>query len=476
VQVQEHDSGCVLRVPFPAKALSASKALTPVFRRLQIQGWGSIDELAPLVPGLSARSLKRFLYELEKRGFVSVGGSDLPDPVPSVCVIIPVRNRPKELRDCLNSLAKLDFPSEKLQIMVIDDASDDPAAAAAMKYPVSLHRMPQRRGASACRNWGAKRSDADIIAFLDSDCAAAPDWIKELLPAFCDLGAAAAGGLVDSMYESTALDRYEKVKSSLLVGLHSTDSNLAGRFFYVPSCNLAVLRETFLEVGGFNEDMEVGEDVDLCWRLIDGGHKIEYRPSAKVLHRHRNRLGPFCVRRFEYGTSEPMLQARHPSRRKEFVIRLMTLAFWCLGAAAIAAGSWAVGVGALATAALDAVFRSAKCRRAAAAVPFGWIAAAVFRSYLAFFYHCCAFVSRYYLIWAAVFCVLAPWAASALFACHLVAGVSEFFVKRPRVNLFAFLALFTLEQLSYQAGVWYGCVRRFFFAPVLPRISMSGPR
>jgi hypothetical protein len=97
---------------------------------------------------------------------------------------------------------------------------------------------------------------------------------------------------------------------------------------------------------------------------------------------------------------------------------------------------------------------------------------AVLRSYLAFLFHMCSFVSRYYLLPILPFSSLFPEVGMALMGAHLLNGMGEYMIKRPDLNPFSFFLLFTLEQLSYQAGVWWECTKRKFFAPVNPRLSI----
>jgi len=56
---------------------------------------------------------------------------------------------------------------------------------------------------------------------------------------------------------------------------------------------------------------------------------------------------------------------------------------------------------------------------------------------------------------------------------HFLTGLMEFFIKKPRLNIPLFLFYFSLEQLSYQLGVWWGCFKRNFFGPVNPQIVMK---
>ena len=96
--------------------------------------------------------------------------------------------------------------------------------------------------------------------------------------------------------------------------------------------------------------------------------------------------------------------------------------------------------------------------------------AAVLRSYLAFLCQISAFVSRYYLLWCPLIFVVSPVAGAIVLGMHLLTGTVDFCVKRADLHLPVFLWYHTLEQLSYQAGVWWGCLRGLCFNPVIPRV------
>lgn len=472
VTVMELAHHCVLLMSYPLKAIRLSSEMSPFFRRLAENGEATLEELAAVTPRNGIGAIEDFLNRLEKKGWiVSCGSVPLP-ALPEISIVIPVRNRPQEIRECLTSLMRLDYPEEKREIIVVDDASEDDTPHVIESFPVTVHRMRERRGASACRNWGAQHANGAILCFLDSDCLAHPDWLNELMPVFKRSNVGAAGGLVDSHDDKTPLDRYEKVKSALHMGSHCTDSSTGNRFFYLPSCNLAVRRDVFLQVGGFDEKLEVGEDVDLCWRIIDTGRIVEYRPSSKVSHKHRNSIWPFCTRRFDYGTSEPLLQSLHPDRIKTFMLWPKALIFWFLSIGAVLTGAWAVILMAVAWIVTDALIRRRQVARLGVALSPLLAVAAVLRSNLSFLYHCGSFVSRYYLVGATVLTPVFPWLGVIVWSLHMGAGTVEFLSRKPRLNLFAFLGLFTLEQISYQSGVWYGCFRERFFSPLIPRMAV----
>ena len=468
----QEGNGCLqLLLAFPLKTITLHRSWIVVLERLSSDTFVPLDKLAPLIHGANSDEVELFLNDLFRKGFLEQQGfSTLPDH-PFVSVIIPVRNRPLEIEACLRSLSEVVYPPGKLEIIVVDDASTDQTLERVSRFPVQLIRLNENRQASYCRNLAARKAGGDILAFIDSDCLAEPLWLQELIPAFKDPSLGALGGMVDSYFVESALDRYEQVKSSLIVSFRAKRSLEMEKFFYVPSCNLLARRDLFLKLGGFKEELSVGEDVDFCWRLQDAGHQVEFRPAGRVYHRHRNRLRHFCTRRFDYGTSEPLLQQLHPERRKQMVLPPGASLFWVMVVLAITFRFFPFLILCGITVLFDAMSKLFRVKGKGAAIRFPTVFMAVIRSYFAFFYHFCAFVSRYYLFWAIVVMLLFQPAFIIITGMHLLAGVVEYFIKKPRLNPVSFLFYFSLEQLSYQSGVWWGCLKKLSFSAVNPRLA-----
>jgi mycofactocin system glycosyltransferase len=470
VQYFQTNGSPILVLNFPLKLIVLHPSWRPIFESLVIGNGMTFQKILSGVKHADPIEIEIFLNSLVRKGFLEHEGFPQLSNYPFVSVIIPVRNRPEEIASCLQSLSRLDYPMEKIEVIVIDDASDDNTPDVVSTFPVHLITLKGHRQASFCRNLAAQRARGEILAFLDSDCVADPLWLRELIPAFSDPSNGAVGGTVDSYYHKKGLDCYEKVKSSLNMGSWSKSSREVNHFFYLPSCNLLVRRALFLQLKGFREDMQVGEDVDFCWRLQDQGHCIEYRPVGKVYHRHRNKMRHFCARRFDYGTSEPLLQKFHAKRIKQFLFPLPNFTFWGLVLLSIASG-WIPLLGLCGLVLLaDSLIKFSRIRHKNIPIYFTRLLLATFRSYLAFFYHCCAFVSRYYLFLALLVCVLVPVGAAIILGAHLLTGIGEYFIKKPRLSLPSFLLYFTLDQLSYQLGVWWGCLKRLCFSPINPQI------
>jgi mycofactocin glycosyltransferase len=476
VTMGRQPDACQLVLAYPLKVLQLHPQWRPVVRRLDEGEFVPLDEILPLLGKVDPLRAELTLGDLVRRGFLEQRGEPGLGQLPLVSIIIPVRNRPLEIRDCLESLQRLDYPRDRYEVIVVDDASTDNTREVVSEFPATLIAVGKNRQAPFCRNLAAQRAKGSILAFIDSDCLADPLWLRELVTYFKDPTTGAVGGMVDAHFKESGLDRYEEVKSSLIMGPRARRSQEKENWLYVPSCNLLVRRELFMDLHGFEEDMFVGEDVDLCWRIQDAGFHVEYRPEGKVYHKHRNRLGAFCSRRFDYGTSEPLLQQRHCLRRKLFVFPPGATFFWSVAVAAVAAGAWPLAAACPAIVLVDAVVKWTKSRTSGLDLDFSAVLLSVLRSYPAFLSNVCAFVSRYYLIWALVLFPLLPAVALAMIGMHLASGLVEYLVKKPRQNLLSFLAYFSLDQLSYQAGVWWECLKKWSFKAIAPRMVSKIPQ
>ncbi|MEN6440350.1 MAG: mycofactocin biosynthesis glycosyltransferase MftF [Syntrophobacter sp.] len=460
----------ILILDFPLKTAVLHRYWGPLFESCADGSFVTFETIVSRLTQVSPTAIEIFLNGLVRKGFMEQEGSPVLSHYPFVSVIIPVRNRPEEIAACLQSLSRIEYPADRMEVIVVDDASEDNTPEIVSNFPVRLIALNEQRGASFCRNLGAGDARGEILAFVDSDCLADPLWPRELIPAFNDSANGAVGGLVDSCFHEKSLDRYEKVKSSLNMGPRPTSSRDGSRFFYLPACNLLVRKSVFQRLNGFREDMVVGEDVDFCYRLQDSGHHVEYRPVGRIYHKHRNTIRHFGLRRFDYGTSEPLLRRTHPGRVKQLVFPPPDIMFWGLILLTLASG-WLPLLGLCGlTGLVDASLRFYRIYKKSLPIGFPHILLATFRGYLVGFYHWSSFVSRYYLVAAPLFLLLAPPVGAGILGMHLLTSLGEYFIKKPSINFFVFLMYFTLEQIAYQSGVWRGCFKMLCFGPVIPQI------
>ncbi len=463
----------ILILAYPLKVVYVNRFWKPVLKAFTCHEYFTLETIAEKLPEISIQQIEFFLNDLTRKGFFEPRGIPFieEDDLPFVSIIIPVRNRPKDISACLKSLKKLDYPEDKTEIIVVDDASDDITPETIKRFPnVRLIALTEHSQVSFCRNTAARTAKGDILAFIDSDCLADPSWLKELVPAFRDESLGALGGLVDSYYTEKSLDQYETVKSALNIGSWFKRSIKKERFFYVPFCNILVRRDLYLKLGGLKEELHVGEDVDFCWRLQDSNAILEYRPMGRIFHKHRNSPVSFCARRFDYGTSEPLLQSLHTDRIKKLFLPPLEFMFWIFLSLSLAFNSSLLFFLCTVIFISDGVGRHIKLQKKKLPIRLFTVLNCVFRSYLSLFYHCASFVSRYYLIPGLLLLPVFPKICTSIILLHLTAGAAEYFIKKACMNLLPFLYFFTLEQLSYQAGVLWGCIKYRNANPVLPRI------
>lgn len=449
VELVKRNGEALLLSKFPLTALRLNGTLAALVER------GMNGREISAAPGEVA-----VLEQLAAKGFVERVSCPITvaPPLPTVSIVIPVKDRAGELQRCLASLAALSYPLEKIQIIVVDDGSSDESPLVARRAGALV--VPSGgtgRGPAAARNAGTRRATGELLAFIDSDCIASPGWLDELVPSFADPAMAAVGGRVDGMCLDSAVDRYESAMSSLCLGSRQRTGNSGNDTFYLPSCNLLVRRSAFLAAGGFKDEMHVGEDVDLTWRLRDSGWTIAYLPVGRVNHEHRSTVRSFMSRRFDYGTSEGMLQRIHPQRRKRMVVPPLLALLLALLLLAPFTGGWSLALAAIVLGADALAVRGAMAKHR---LPVGMvdILSGRLRAMGSLVYYLSFHLVRYYspiLICAALLVPLLWLLYGILVVC--AAGV-DFSIKKPPQSFGVFAAIYLLEQIAYGSGVFWGCL------------------
>jgi GT2 family glycosyltransferase len=258
----------------------------------------------------------------------------MADGVPFVSIVVPTYRRPAQLAACLGALARLDYPRDRFEVVVVDDGSGAPptevVTTAAREIQVSLIAA-SHQGPAAARNAGAARAKGVLLAFTDDDCAPAPGWLQAFRRRFATdpdsmLGGHTVNALPGNVYSSAS-----QALVDYIYGHYNRDPDDA-RFF--ASNNLAVPASRFLEVGGFDTSfpLPAAEDRELCLRWRSLGHRLAYVPDAVVHHAHPLRLRTFWRQHFNYGRGAfhlhtMLARQRHDRIRVEppaFYFRLLT--------------------------------------------------------------------------------------------------------------------------------------------------------
>lgn len=221
-------------------------------------------------------------------------------------VVIPahVTNDASRLR--LESL--VESLSTVCRVVVVDDVSP---VAPMNSDRADVVRLPRNQGPAAARNAGAASVTTPFVAFVDADVIGVDDALGLLVSTCKADGVALAAPRVVSRPTGTRLARYEEMRSPLDCGADAARVLAGTRVSYVPSATWVVRTEVWSQIGGFDETMRVGEDVDFVWRAVRAGWTCRYEPGAMVQHEPRTTLRALARQRFAYGTSVPDLARRH---------------------------------------------------------------------------------------------------------------------------------------------------------------------
>ena len=215
---------------------------------------------------------------------------------PSISVVVPNWNGRHHLSACLDSLLALDYPSDLVDVIVVDNGSTDGSVElVGAKYPqVRVLRNPGNTGFAHACNQGVDASTAEFVAFLNNDARVDPAWLRELVAvAEGDPAVAAVGSLVLD-WEGTHLDFARSGLSPLARGLQLDHGRPVGdaprephEQLFANGAAVLVRRDAFREVGGFDRRFfAFYEDVDFGWRCWVLGWRVLVAPASRVYHRH----------------------------------------------------------------------------------------------------------------------------------------------------------------------------------------------
>ncbi len=228
---------------------------------------------------------------------------------PTVSVIVPALNAEKTIGELLDSLMRVDYNRDKLEIIVVDGGSTDRTQEIVQSYPVRLI-VEKRKGLNVARNTGVRNSSGEIVLFTDSDCVVSKDWIKQIVKNFRDKEIGCVGGSV-SRYEENFLSRYadESIMPVLRkFRIRKVLENLEPPMNYPVGCNLAFRRDVFKKVGEFNEEIHHGfDEEEFVERACKAGYKMILDPEAIVKHKHRSDLKRLLRQAFSYGLGGALL-------------------------------------------------------------------------------------------------------------------------------------------------------------------------
>ena len=214
-------------------------------------------------------------------------GSDAS--VPFVSVVIPVYNDTGRLKKVLSALRRQTYPKERYEVIVSDNASTEDVRSVTGQFPGVVYTYEAKRGPAAARNKGIRTAKGEIIAFTDSDCEPAVDWLEKGVQAVLrDPECGFVGGEIETFFKDPKRPRAVEILNQS----YFKQKELVENRGFAATANLLTRRDVFQAVGVFNETFLFPACEDREWgeRVTESGRRGVYAEDAVVRHPLRHSL------------------------------------------------------------------------------------------------------------------------------------------------------------------------------------------
>lgn len=236
----------------------------------------------------------------------------------SFSFIIPVYNRPNEIKELLISL-RLQTYGKTFEVVIVEDgstiSSEDVIGEYLDSVSISYYKKPNS-GPGDSRNYGMARAKGNYFIVLDSDCILPPEYLKEVEESLKEDFVHCYGG-PDAAHESFTV--VQKAINYSMTSFLTTGGIRGGKKavnkFQPRSFNMGISKEAFENVGGYG-NMHPGEDPDLTIRIWNKGYRTKLISTAFVFHKRRIDWNKFYIQVNKFGMVRPILNLWHPETKK----------------------------------------------------------------------------------------------------------------------------------------------------------------
>lgn len=257
---------------------------------------------------------------------------------PLFSLIIPTYSRPKQIADCLQSLTALNYPRDDFEVIVVDDGSPMDLQPVVYHFidKLNLRLIKQSNsGPAKARNTGAEVAKGRFLVFTDDDCQPHSNWLNAFASGFKTTPDSLLGGHTINKLSNNL---YSEASQLLIDYLYQYYNLKTKTPLFFASNNIALPREMFQKIGGFNTNfpLAAGEDREFCDRWLHEGYFMQYIPEAEIDHAHYLTLRKFWRQHFNYGRGayffhqirSQRLQTKMKVEPISFYLNLLTYPFW----------------------------------------------------------------------------------------------------------------------------------------------------
>lgn len=261
---------------------------------------------------------------------------------PFVSIILPVRNAERTMDTTLQYLLNVDYPRDRMEIILADGGSTDNTKGIIKKWMekynfIKIVDVPDSKSPGHARNAALKIAKGQYVCFTDGDCAPHKDWIDKLLDPFMkDDKIGMVGGEVYTLRTDANNDTEAYCEQAGFLSIGDRVKMKNGGYYpeikkdlpsevngsqtcpFFATCNVAVSMKAADSIGREFWHEPTGEDVDFNLRVLKKGFKLYFQPSAIVDHMHRASPQQFYKQLYGYGYGHPLLLKMHAKKVLEF--------------------------------------------------------------------------------------------------------------------------------------------------------------
>jgi len=193
--------------------------------------------------------------------------------IKNISIIILTYNSQQTLWPCLESITALDYPKDFIEILLLDNGSHDNTVQIIQQFGYEHISLPDFN-LSELRNYGADMSTGDIVSFIDSDCVVSADWLTQVVKWFDDPTVGIVGNEYLLPRDATIFERNWYNKSNYGIKYNEL----------IPAGNMAVKKEYFCQLGGFDNNLLTGEDDYILRKFRSAGFKTISDHRIRSVH------------------------------------------------------------------------------------------------------------------------------------------------------------------------------------------------
>ncbi|MBI2415383.1 MAG: glycosyltransferase [Candidatus Kerfeldbacteria bacterium] len=232
-----------------------------------------------------------------------------------ISIIIPVYND-RRISQCIAALERLHWPKTDYEIIVVDNASE-PWLKPLVTATSARYSTEPQPGSYRARNTGMRQARGEVLAFLDADCVAAPNWLQTITTALQQYDAVLglASGANQQKLAIVEQRLYEQIVAAFTAHLPLRR---------IDTRNFAMRRTAYEKIGGFNETLLYGGDMEYGARLHQAGVPIGYSAAMIVQHDHPTDLPSLLKKRVRqnYGNMR-ILEIHHQPFIQQYFPQLL---------------------------------------------------------------------------------------------------------------------------------------------------------